>query len=74
MSAPATILIEIDPEDPAAYQVTFARPIRHAVVMNVLADLLNRMVEQVELGQTEHPELTVTPIPGGDDDIFGGSN
>ena len=64
------ILINKDNE----YQVEFRDKVRLNILVPVLHDLLTRLEEEVVPGQTAHPELTLEPIPGGDDDIFGGSD
>lgn len=74
MSEPEEIRILIDRDDPLAYQVQFVNQVNHIHLVSVLHDLINRLITQVDVGQTEHPELTVLPIPGGDDDIFGGAD
>jgi len=73
MTDPMQVRINIDRDDPAAYQVEFLNKVSHTSLVTVLVDLLNRLTSEVETGQSIHPELAVTPIPGGDDDIFGGS-
>jgi hypothetical protein len=70
MSQYQEILIQIDPDDPAAYSMQTTR-IRLDHLATVLHDILSR-IEKGELdpGQEEHPELDSTPVTGGSEDLL----
>lgn len=63
------IHIRWDPENLDSYEVIFEK-VQYNQGIAVLRNLIEQMEEQVEVGQTEQPELNVTPIPGGNDDIL----
>jgi len=63
------ICVRWDPDNLEAYEAMFHK-VHFEQAIAVLEDLRNRMIQQVKLGQTEHPELEVTPVPGGEDDVL----
>jgi len=63
------IRVRWDPDNLEAYEALFHK-VHFEQGIAILKDLMERMIEQVKVGQTEHPELEVTPVAGGEDDVL----
>lgn len=63
------ICVRWDPENLDSYEAMFHK-VHYEQGVAVLKDLIERMKNQVKMGQTEHPELDVQPVPGGEDDVL----
>ena len=63
------IHIRWDPKNLDSYEVLFEK-VQYNQGIIILRNLIEQMEEEIKVGQTEHSELDVTPIPGGSDDVL----